>query len=444
MLLALLITAGLMSSLVPGTGLNPKAKKLGAELEQYVRNEAAANAEKNATIVAELRSSEGKTPVQLYGELDGKKLTSETEAVIQAEIAIEAKKPVPDLAVNKLQTAKDPDVVKVRSWLLGPASETDLAKARETLKSGSFLEKLAKVEALERSGDQKARATAFASGSAKQGLIAFISVAGGVTLLFFACGAILFLYHEARNQGKFAPKGLANEPANLAEADKLAMRAWQLLAIFIAPEFLPLRHMAPHGYEQVVQLIVPNIVRLVGMAALMYIPVGETRFDWKSYGFARKTGLANLGWGFAGLFGGMPLVVSFGIVFLVVASRVFPTADHPLTQELANHQNLPLVIAAIFTASLTAPLFEETLFRGTILPALSGLFAGQKFRLAISLGISSLIFAACHPTGIPTWGILGGIACLSGLLSHQTKSIIPGIVVHIAWNSLIAALNLMS
>jgi membrane protease YdiL (CAAX protease family) len=65
------------------------------------------------------------------------------------------------------------------------------------------------------------------------------------------------------------------------------------------------------------------------------------------------------------------------------------------------------------------------MFRGLYFPAL-----GRSVGLIASGGISSLIFAAIHPTGVAVWLALGSIGAVSCALSCHTRSVVPSIIMH--------------
>ena len=81
-----------------------------------------------------------------------------------------------------------------------------------------------------------------------------------------------------------------------------------------------------------------------------------------------------------------------------------------------------------FTVAGLAPLFEELLFRGFLLPLLT-----RRGKLAWALAISALLFGAIHlqPAGLP---ILCTLGLVLGLAMRQTASLRTPIVVHACWN----------
>jgi membrane protease YdiL (CAAX protease family) len=56
-----------------------------------------------------------------------------------------------------------------------------------------------------------------------------------------------------------------------------------------------------------------------------------------------------------------------------------------------NSHNIPALLCFGFTAVVLAPLFEETLFRGALLPAM-----GRRFGATAGVLISAVVFAIAH------------------------------------------------
>ncbi len=87
----------------------------------------------------------------------------------------------------------------------------------------------------------------------------------------------------------------------------------------------------------------------------------------------------------------------------------------------------PNLVVFLAVAGL-APVFEELLFRGFLLPVLA-----RGGRMTLALGVSALVFGAIHlqPAGLPVLGTLG---LVMGLAMRQTGSLRAPILVHACWN----------
>ncbi|WP_186380822.1 CPBP family intramembrane glutamic endopeptidase [Paenibacillus xylanexedens] len=86
------------------------------------------------------------------------------------------------------------------------------------------------------------------------------------------------------------------------------------------------------------------------------------------------------------------------------------------------------MIIAVIAIGLIIPFFEELLFRGLLFTTLS-----NKYGAWWALIISSVIFGMLHGGVFIATSIFG---LVFGFIFYKTKSLIPGIVLHMIWNSL--------
>lgn len=135
----------------------------------------------------------------------------------------------------------------------------------------------------------------------------------------------------------------------------------------------------------------------------------------------------NLAWGFAFL------ALAVGLVFglSLILSPILKSDQSP-QRELVDllrglHGWGPTVAMFLVVAGL-APFFEETLFRGFLLPVLA-----RRWPMAWALLGSALLFGAIHlqPLGLPTLSALGLVL---GLAMRRTGSLWTPILVHACWN----------
>jgi membrane protease YdiL (CAAX protease family) len=97
-------------------------------------------------------------------------------------------------------------------------------------------------------------------------------------------------------------------------------------------------------------------------------------------------------------------------------------------------------IAIIIGAVVVAPIVEEIIFRGLILPALHRL-TGKAW---IAIIITNLLFGAMHSTGIPAWGALAMIGVVNSIAVYQTGSLYPAMAMHALHNGILVVMTLMS
>ncbi|MEB3258238.1 MAG: type II CAAX endopeptidase family protein [Cyanobacteriota bacterium] len=113
-----------------------------------------------------------------------------------------------------------------------------------------------------------------------------------------------------------------------------------------------------------------------------------------------------------------------------------PGGSNPLLEMVLASSNGLALLAFALTAVVFAPLFEETLFRGVLLPVLSRHMGGLA-----AVGISALLFALAHLS-------LGELVPLSvlgmglGLLRWRSGRLGAAVCLHALWNGL-TFLNLL-
>ena len=105
--------------------------------------------------------------------------------------------------------------------------------------------------------------------------------------------------------------------------------------------------------------------------------------------------------------------------------------------ELLGHIRGPLAVTLVFlTLAVVAPVFEELLFRGVLLPWLGARLEprlGRRRGWLAAVGITAVTFGAMHmqPWGMPTLSTLGFVL---GLAYLRTANLGTAILVHGLWN----------
>ena len=115
-----------------------------------------------------------------------------------------------------------------------------------------------------------------------------------------------------------------------------------------------------------------------------------------------------------------------------LVERFWPNAggSNPLLEEVLNgRSNLALLLLA-FTATVLAPLFEELLFRGVLLPVV-----GARWGVAAGIGVSALVFALALLSlseAPPLLALGSGL----GWLRWSSGRLLSTVVMHGLWNGL--------
>lgn len=136
-----------------------------------------------------------------------------------------------------------------------------------------------------------------------------------------------------------------------------------------------------------------------------------------------------LGFGFVAYTMTLP-VVFLSLLIALPLQRFFPTPSHPVSEQLSAGVSGPMFLTLLITAAVVAPFAEEVLFRGALLPAM----AKVKGSLVFAIVVSSVLFAAIHPTGIVAWPALAALGAMCALVFLFTKNIWSAIWLHAFWN----------
>lgn len=150
--------------------------------------------------------------------------------------------------------------------------------------------------------------------------------------------------------------------------------------------------------------------------------------DWR--GFWRGGWIRPLGWGLAHLALAVPLVLAAAWAAGPLTRR-FPAPQREMVDFLSGLGGAGPLLAAALTVALVAPLFEEVLFRGTLLP-----FLARRWGWGFAILGSGLLFGAIHlqPAGLPTLSVLGVVL---GAAVRTSGSLFAAVLLHALWNGAI-------
>jgi hypothetical protein len=104
--------------------------------------------------------------------------------------------------------------------------------------------------------------------------------------------------------------------------------------------------------------------------------------------------------------------------------------SNPLLQAVLEEQDMIALLFFFLTAAIAAPLFEELLFRGFLLPSLT-----KYMPVSGAIGLSSLIFATAHLSlsEVLPLTVLGMIL---GFIYTRSRNLLAPMLLHSAWNSI--------
>jgi membrane protease YdiL (CAAX protease family) len=343
-------------------------------------------------------------------------------ALLYAIVKTEAHATIKPAELMALRGSKNP--VHKTAYKIYSTPRLDPAKAKELaakLPSQKFENRLIAAHALEKADIPGARDAIQESDSA---WIKALLVGLLVVLALFAGLALIVTFLTLRSRGLVEPKGLPLSDLTKPDADRVAMRTAQifvtfLAAAYVAPTFLG-RALPVRAAQILVYLVIVAMIVL-----LAKVPVDGKWIRLNALGIRRENLGRNILWGVGGAVANLP-ILAVVLALSIPLNRFLPPAEHPATVELMQSSSPLVILQMILMACVFAPFIEEVMFRGTLFPALSKLLSKPVWAAILS----SLVFAAIHPTGIPAWPALATIGGMSCFLSYQTKSLVPSIVMH--------------
>jgi uncharacterized protein len=132
-------------------------------------------------------------------------------------------------------------------------------------------------------------------------------------------------------------------------------------------------------------------------------------------------------WGLGGYFAAFPLVI--GVSLLNQRIWQGQGGSNPILSIAAQNQDPAALVLIFVTAAIAAPFFEETLFRGFLLPSLTRYMPTWGAIL-----LSSFIFAIVHLSLSEVLPLMA-LAIVLGFVYTKTQNLLASILLHSLWNS---------
>ena len=349
-------------------------------------------------------------------------------ARIFAAAKSELKEPVPEPVTQLLRSSESKgDRLLAEVFAAKKLTPERAQEIESALDGNGFLHRLARTQAREKAGDDSLRKN-FVS---NQEALAKFAAIGGMFLTLGLGICLLIIYFVLKANGKLPSIGMPLERISAADADRLALRCAQVLMAFLGVQIVVPLLLKSTGLsiDKYLATIAIYILMIGAVLWLFRFPIGGKRFSLRSIGIHSNELGKNVLWGFGTAIANMPIVLLLG----VLSQKLFaglPGAEHPTTVEIQTGVGFLGMTAIFFAASIGAPIIEEIMFRGTLLPAMARVLR----RPVVAILLQGLIFAAIHPTGLPAWLPLAAIGSTSGFLSRQTGSLVPSIVMHAVHN----------
>ena len=132
--------------------------------------------------------------------------------------------------------------------------------------------------------------------------------------------------------------------------------------------------------------------------------------------------------GFKGFLMIIPFVLMVSLIMNLLIEN--QNGSNPLLEIVLNNDNYSSFILLFITTTFLAPLFEELIFRGVLLPILS-----REFGIILGITISAFIFALAHLSisEMPPLFTLGIGLGITRLISGRLSS---SVIMHSLWNGM--------
>ncbi|MBO9998254.1 MAG: CPBP family intramembrane metalloprotease [Cyanobacteria bacterium SID2] len=164
-----------------------------------------------------------------------------------------------------------------------------------------------------------------------------------------------------------------------------------------------------------------------GLAALsvMYVslkPYFPLKPDWFRFNLPQ-----GLSWGFAGYLAAVPLVL--GVSLINQGLWDGKGGSNPILEIALEGRDWVAIACFFITASVLAPVFEELIFRGFLLPSLT-----RYVPVWGSIVLSSLVFALAH-LSVSEVLPLATLGVVLGVIYTRSRNLLAAMLMHGLWNS---------
>ncbi len=270
---------------------------------------------------------------------------------------------------------------------------------------------------------------------AEQALLKF-AIIGIVPLLggLIGIGLIIFLVWQRAVKGKAAL--LAQNavvpwltPWNGETILQVFVLGFFLMGQVVLPlvlSILPIPR--PIGNVRIQALYVLVSYLLVAASALFVLYLSIKRFfplpeNWFRFNFKGNWFL----WGLGGYCVALPVVV----VVSLINQQLWQGqgGSNPLLELALSAQDFVALAMFFFTAAIAAPLFEEFLFRGFLLPSLT-----RYLPVSGSILASGFLFAVAH-LSLSEILPLFALGCVLGFVYTRSRNLLAPMLLHSLWNS---------
>jgi membrane protease YdiL (CAAX protease family) len=309
----------------------------------------------------------------------------------------------------------------------GTPPTAEAFRAVQRALGGGCAARILEARLLAKSGGDPGPLVAQAQAWATARLVAFGSASSaGVLLAMAGLGFALYLFLMPGRPVSLPHFGLSGR------AVVIVMLAWFLALLAAGPLVTALVSVLP-GLRPLFLPLVYGFHALLGLGFLCRAEGVDLPTLWRRVAPGRHRTALAMGLGFFALAFGAVVAVS------LVLSPLLHNAEPPQKDllELLGHMRGFWTVTLLFlTVAVAAPVFEEILFRGFLLPWLGermeARLGARRGRL-LAVAVTGLGFGAMHmqPLGLPTLTTLGIVL---GFAFVRTGDLTTSILVHGLWN----------
>lgn len=266
-----------------------------------------------------------------------------------------------------------------------------------------------------------------------------LAIVGGIPAFGFltGIGLLVFLVIQRLVKGK---QSLLSQNGNLAWPTPWGGEiTWQVMVLFFVGQFavgqillpiaLGLVGIDPTAFDgrsqafyilaiYILLVSIGLLVLYLSLKAFLPLPEGWFRLNWQGNWFW---------WGLGGYFVALPLVVLVSLINQQLWQG--QGGSNPILPIVLEGQDQVALVIFFLTASVAAPLFEEVMFRGFLLPSLT-----RYLPVWGSITVSGLLFAIAHLSlsEILPLAVLGMVL---GFVYTRSRNLLAPMLLHSLWNS---------
>jgi membrane protease YdiL (CAAX protease family) len=257
--------------------------------------------------------------------------------------------------------------------------------------------------------------------------IPYLSALIGVILMIFLGGQLLI-------KGKTALLAQnAEQPWSTPWGGEIILQVFVfgflLMGQFLVPvviELLPISRPITDIRLQAIMVFISYMMVALGSLSVLYFSI-KRFFPLPEFWFHFRLQFKAILWGLGGYCTALPIVV----VVSLINQQLWQGqgGSNPLLQlALESRDSLALGIF-FFTAAIAAPIFEEFLFRGFLLPSLT-----RYLPVWGTILVSSLLFAAAH-LSLSEILPLTALGIVLGVVYTRSRNLLAPMLLHSLWNS---------